>query len=182
MSKVGEPSPEEMASLQRRLKQAKSKAEYRRVQCVWLRVKNGMKAPQIAAAVGLSVSRVRHIHSGWRRLGEAFLDPKPVGGRRHENLTVAQEVELLEALKAKAASGGILVVGEVHRAYEARVGHPVPAGSVYRMLHRHGWRKVQPRPRHREADPQAQEDFKKSSARSSRRRSRSRRGRVGPSG
>jgi len=41
------------------------------------------------------------------------------------------------------------------------LGYKVPASSVYRMLERHGWRKIVPRPSHPKADPQAQEAFKK---------------------
>jgi Winged helix-turn helix len=36
--------------------------------------------------------------------------------------------------------------------------------SVYRMLARHGWRKLAPDTRHPDGDPQAREDWKKNSA------------------
>jgi hypothetical protein len=32
---------------------------------------------------------------------------------------------------------------------------------MYRLLDRHGWRKLMPRPRHPKADPQAKEQLKK---------------------
>jgi hypothetical protein len=37
----------------------------------------------------------------------------------------------------------------------------VAASVVYRMLARHGWRKVAPDTRHPKSDPIAQEDWKK---------------------
>jgi hypothetical protein len=40
-----------------------------------------------------------------------------------------------------------------------KVGSAVAPSTVYRMLDRHGWRKVIPRPRHPKADMQAQDAF-----------------------
>ena len=50
---------------------------------------------------------------------------------------------------------------EIWRAFEQRVGHKVDDSTIYRLLGRHGWRKLMPRPRHPQADQQAQEQFKK---------------------
>ncbi|HEY5344316.1 MAG TPA: winged helix-turn-helix domain-containing protein, partial [Solirubrobacteraceae bacterium] len=41
-----------------------------------------------------------------------------------------------------------------------RSGRPVGPSTLYRILKRHGWRKVVPRPRHPDADPERQEAFK----------------------
>lgn len=84
------------------LKEARSPAEYQRVQCVWLRATLGLNASQIAQALGWQAS------------------------------------------------------------YENQLGYPVHHSVVYRALHRHGWRKIQPRPQHPKADAAAQEEFKKS--------------------
>ena len=43
----------------------------------------------------------------------------------------------------------------------AKVGHEVDESTIYRLLNRHGWRKLMPRPRHPQADLQEQEEFKK---------------------
>jgi transposase len=181
MAKRNPASPEELAMLQKRLKAAKSTGEHRLAQCVWLHRKQGMGAPAIAQAVGLSRSHAYAVLAEYRRHGEAALDLQARGGRYHVNLPLAEEAELLEALKAKAAKGGVLVVSEVQKAYEKRLGRTVPSSTVYFMLHRHGWRKLQPRGRHREADPAAPEAFKKSWGKRSKRPSASRHGWVGPS-
>jgi hypothetical protein len=52
-------------------------------------------------------------------------------------------------------------VGQIWQAYAQRIGHDVDDSTIYRLLNRHGWRKLMPRPRHPQADPQAQEQFKK---------------------
>ncbi|MCB9963970.1 MAG: winged helix-turn-helix domain-containing protein [Rhodospirillales bacterium] len=56
--------------------------------------------------------------------------------------------------------GGILEVSPIHKALCARVGRQVALSTVYDLLHRHGWRKIQPRSRHPKADKEAQADFK----------------------
>jgi transposase len=55
----------------------------------------------------------------------------------------------------------IATVAEIWQAFEKRVGHHVDDSTIYRLLNRHGWRKLMPRPRHPKADPQEQEQFKK---------------------
>lgn len=154
-----EGAAERLAAL---LKEAKSKAAYQRIQCVWLRAALGLGAAQIAAALGWQVGSVRQVHSDYLRLGEAALRSKPSGGRYHQNLTVEQEKEWLLPFLEQAEAGGVLVVAPVQAAYEAAIGRPVHHSVVYRALHRHGWRKIVPRPRHPKGDEAAREAFKKS--------------------
>jgi transposase len=144
------------------LKEAKNKAEYQRIQCVWLRAALHLAAPQIATALGWQVDSVRQVHSDYLRHGEAVLRSKPVGGRHHQNLTREQEQELLAPFLEPAAKGGVLVVAPVQAAYEQKVGRPVHHSVVYRALHRQGWRKIMPRPQHPKASEEAREAFKKS--------------------
>jgi len=83
------------------------------------------------------------------------------GGRRRANLSLEAEEQLLRHFFEKANRGEVLVVNEVKAVYEGAVGHRVPKSTVYRMLARHGWRKIAPRPRHPKADPQKVTSFKK---------------------
>ena len=152
------------------LKEAKDKAEYQRIQCVWLRAALGLPATQIATALGWQVGSVRQVHSQYLRQGEATLRSKPVGGRHRQNLTIEQEKELLLPFLQQAKAGGVLIVAPVQAAYEAAVGRSVHHSVVYRALHRHGWRKIMPRPRHPKASEEVQEAFKKSCPLSSRSR------------
>jgi transposase len=157
------PLPEGAAErLAAMLEEAKSKAEYQRIQCVWLRAALGLRAAQIATALGWQVGSVRQVHSDYLRHGEAVLRSKTSGGRRRQNLTIEQEKELLRPFLAQAEAGGVLVVAPVQAAYEAAVGRPVHHSVVYRALHRQGWRKIMPRPKHPKASEEAREAFKKS--------------------
>ena len=51
-----------------------------------------------------------------------------------------------------------------HAALEKRLGKTVAASTVYRILARHGWRKVTPDTCHPKRDAKAQEEFKKNSS------------------
>jgi len=150
---------ERLASL---LQQAPTKAEYQRVQAVWLRAALGLSAPQIAQVVGWQAPSVRRLHAEDFRHGEAVLQDKPKGGRHHANLTRQQEQELWAPFLAQAEAGGVLVVAPVQAAYEQVVGRPVHSSVVYRALHRQGWRKIMPRPKHPKASEEVREAFKKS--------------------
>lgn len=85
------------------------------------------------------------------------------GGRRRQHLSRKEEKQFLEPWTEKAEAGGVLVVPPIHEALEQRLGHPVAASTVYRILARHGWRKVAPDTCHPKRDAQAQEEFKKNS-------------------
>jgi transposase len=109
----------------------------------------------------LQAPSVRRIHSQFFKGGINALKGVGRGGRHRENLSIEQEQLLLKRFFTRAQQGGILEVSEVKRAYEKKVGHIVPKSTVYRMLARHGWRKVVPRPRHPKTDEAAQSAFKK---------------------
>lgn len=143
------------------LEQAETVGEFKRIQCVWLRAGLDLSVAEIATAVGLSPASVRCFHSRYLKRGETALLGRRRGGRRRQNLTLEQERQLLAEFSAEAQRGGMLEVGPIRGAYEKAVGRPVPKSTVYRMLARHGWRKLAPRPRHPESDPARREEFKK---------------------
>lgn len=152
-----------VARLAERLKSAESHAQYQRIQCVLIRATLGSSAAEIAQLLGWATATVHVIHSRWAKEGDAIFELKGRGGRYHQYLSPEQERELLAPFIKRAEAGGMLKVEEIQRAYEAQAGKQVAPSTVYRMLDRHGWRKVVPRPRHPKADPAAQAAFKKTS-------------------
>ena len=70
-------------------------------------------------------------------------------------------IGVLAPFVARAESGGMLTVTEIQRAYEVQTGKSVAPSTVYRLLDRHGWRKVVLRPRHPKTDVAAQAALKK---------------------
>ncbi len=83
------------------------------------------------------------------------------GGRRYSYMTVEEERQFISNFLDQASQGGIVVVRDIHRAFEAQVGQKVAKTTIYRMLDRHDWRTIIPRPRHPSGNPEAQEGFKK---------------------
>jgi transposase len=151
--------------LAERLKQAGSHAEYQRIQCVLIRATLGSSAAEIAQLLGWSRATVHVLHSRWAKEGEAIFEVHGRGGRHHQYLTPIEERELLAPFVARAEAGGMLTVAEVGQAYSQRAGKAVARSTIYRLLQRHGWRKVVPRPRHPKADVAAQAAFKKTAPR-----------------
>lgn len=147
--------------LAERLKKARGRPEYQRIQCVLLRATLGSSAAEIAKVLGWATTTVHNVHSRFAREGEALFDLKPKGGRRHQHLTLLEEAQLLAPFIEQAHAGDMLQAARVRSAYEHRVGKQVAESTIYRLLGRHGWRKVVPRPRHPKADVAAQAAFKK---------------------
>ena len=143
------------------LRRAKTKGEFQRVQCLWLRASLGLSADQVAIALGWHTGSVRKLQARYLREGEAVLKGTGRGGRYYQNLTLEEERQLLQEFLAQSERGGILEVSRIKAAYEQILGRKVPKSTVYRMLARHGWRKVVPRPRHPKADAATQAEFKK---------------------
>jgi transposase len=135
-------------------------AQRQRIQMVLLR-ESGMAQPAIAAAMGVSLSTVNRAHMGYDHGGMKALKPKPTGGRKHENMTLAEEKALLARFAKAAGAGEMLNIHDLKAAYEKAIGHATSDSTIYNLLHRHGWRKLMPRPFHPKRDLGAQNAFKK---------------------
>jgi transposase len=93
--------------------------------------------------------------------GIKALKPKPNGGRKHENMTLSEEKVLLARFAKVAGTGEMLNIHDLKAAYEKAIGRATSDSTVYNLLHRHGWRKLMPRPFHPKRDLAAQNAFKK---------------------
>jgi transposase len=76
-------------------------------------------------------------------------------------MSIDQEREFLKPFEEEGKTGSLVVVGPIKRAYEAKVGKEVAESTIYRLLNRHKFRKIAPYRRHKKADKEAQEAFKK---------------------
>ena len=139
--------------------QATTIKEYRRALSVLLVAQLGLDADQAAEVLGASRRTVFRDRSNICSQDDSNM--KSWGGRRHCAMTIEQEREFLAEWEAKATAGGVLTVPPIHAALVARLGHDAPMSTTYRLLARHGWRKVQPDTKHPKSDPAAQDEFKK---------------------
>ena len=135
-------------------------AQRQRIQMVLLR-ESGMTQPAIAEAMGVSLSTVNRAHMSYDAGGIKALKPKANGGRKRENMTIAEEKTLLARFAKAAGAGEMLNVHDLKAAYEKAIGHETSNSTVYNLLARHGWRKLMPRPFHPKRDVAAQNAFKK---------------------
>src|SRR5258708_22217086 len=81
------------------------------------------------------------------------------GGRKRENITLAEEKVLLARFAKAAGAGEMLNIHDLKAAYEKAIGHDTSNSTVYNLLARHGWRKLMPRPFHPNHDITAQDSF-----------------------
>ena len=148
---------------------AASADELRAAQTILLSDGMNLSLEQIGKVIGRSRATAARLRAGFRAMEAAGKSARERnwGGRRRFNLDMKQEEELLSEFMDAARAGGVLEAGSIQAAYEERVGRRVAKTTVYRMLARHGWRKVAPRKKHPKTDEAAQEAFKKNSRRSS---------------
>jgi transposase len=142
--------------------EATSVDELRCAQAVLLPALLDATLEQTAAALGVARATVARYQTRLRDRVDKPNAPAPQwGGRRHAAMSLAEERSFLEPWRQLSAEGGVLVVSPIRAALAQRLGHPVAASVVYRMLARHGWRKVAPDTRHPKSDPAVQEEWKK---------------------
>lgn len=141
--------------------QATTVAEYRTALSVILCTVIGLDADHAAEVLGASRRTIFRDRDSIRNQDDA--PKKQWGGRRNCSMSIEQEDEFLAQWEAKATRGGVLTVPPIHAALVDRLGHDCPMSTTYRLLGRHGWRKVQPDTKHPKSDPAAQDEFKKNS-------------------
>jgi transposase len=143
------------------LANAKTVKELRQAQSVILPLELHLSLDQTSEITGISKRWVSQLRTEFIRANGAIERRTSRGGRRRENLSLAQEADLLAPFIEKAKVGGILVVSEIKNALQITLGRPVALASAYNLLHRHDWRKIVPDKRHPKSDQDAQEAFKK---------------------
>lgn len=154
-------SPEEVQRAKQLRDQASTVADYRKALSVILVAEYGLDADRAAEVLGTSRRTVFRNRSNICNQDDT--KEKTWGGRRNSSMTIEEEREFLSQWKEKAAAGGVLTVPPIHAALVERLGHDTPMSTTYRLLARHGWRKVQPDTKHPKSDPAMQDEFKKNS-------------------
>jgi transposase len=146
------------------VKEAQTARELRKGLSVTIPCELGVKNHDTAEILAVGVATVVRMQKELRDQVQGTPKKKGSwGGRRRQLMSLEEEKEFLEPWVQKAEEGGVLVVPPIHAALEERLGRQVAASTVYRMLARHGWRKVAPDTCHPKRDEQAQEEFKKNS-------------------
>ena len=165
MSTTSNHSPADVERATLAVQSAATVLELRRALSILLPALLGATIEQTAAALGVghaSVSRWRaSFHKAPSGLDSAA--KTSWGGRRNAWMSFDEEKEFLAPWLARAEQGMLVVAAPIREALAKRLGQPVKASVLYRMLDRHDWRKVAPDTRHPKSDPAVQEAWKKNS-------------------
>ena len=145
-----------------RLRSSDSPREIRVCLAVILPTEQGMSIKDTASLLGRSSRWVSHVRKSFIEQGLSSVSEN-FGGRRKANMSMAEEKAFLDSFKDRARVGGILVVSEIHAELEKVLSRKVHRSAVYKLLHRHGWRKLAPRKRNAKSEPLVQEAWKKNS-------------------
>ena len=147
MPKTYKISAENAAEIKEVRKTITDKKVDRRLYAVQLRGE-GLTNDEIAQKLDTSDKMVSQWVSAYiNNGGIAALLPKERIGM-HRNLSIEEEKEFLSAYTKQAEAGQIIDLNELKAAYIEKVGHSIGGSQIYRMLERHGWRKVMPRSKH----------------------------------
>jgi len=136
-----------------------------RCQQKWMIIYNALVDPrpasEIAKHTATSLRTVHQVIADYNRVGESAIQPRTRQGKNPgAYLSFEQEATFLEAFKEPAKKGHLTTIQAIQTDFEAKVGTSVAPSTIYRLLDRHGWRKLAPRPYHPEGDKAAQEAFK----------------------
>lgn len=150
------------------MERIKSTQGFRNVQR-WLVIWNALIEPRpakdIGKSTGMAEQTVHNIISQYNRNGPKALETPGRGGRKKAYLNLEEERELLKSFETKALTGQVATAKDIKKEIEKKVGHAVHKSTVYRMMRRHGWRKVVPRAAHVKKNAETQKEFKKNSMR-----------------
>jgi len=151
-----------VAKAQALVAQATDVNQLRAAQAILLPALAHTTLEQTATLLGVGRASVHRLQQRLRKDLKASRSPqKPWGGRRRALMSLEEEKAFLEPWVEQARDAGVLVVSPVRAALAEKLGRKVTSSVVYRLLTRHGWRKVAPDTRHPKSDPAAQAEWKK---------------------
>lgn len=152
----------DLKAIERQMKDAKTPREYKYAQVLYLRGRQQKTGPEIARVTQYSLENVNKILRKYFQNGLQLFKGmgKPISRRRY-NLTAKEEKQFIEGYLQEAEAGKLIEVSRIQKAYEKRIGRKTSKSVVYKMLHRHNWRKIVPRSRHPKHDVEKAEAFKK---------------------
>lgn len=125
----------------------------------------GHSSATIAGLTGESSRTVERWVRRYNQAGIESLDDRPRSGRPPKLGQDQQAAFMARIDDGPIASDGVSTLHgrDYQRILEEEFGVLYSLDGVYKLLHRFGYSWLMPRPRHEKADPQALEDFKKTS-------------------
>ncbi len=107
----------------------------------------GANAAAVAEKTGFCSTHITRLTMKYRKGGIEAIAGNHYGGH-HRNMSEEEEKQILEPFQKQAEKGQLVTILEIKQTYEKAVGHPIGGEQIYRVLKRHGWRKIMPRSHH----------------------------------
>lgn len=141
-------SQEQITELKEARKRNKDKNVEKRIKALLLRAE-GIKRRDVAIQTGYEISYISQLTTKYQNNGISAIVDNHYGGN-HRNMSFSEEEKLLQPFVERAKAGQMVEVREILSAYEVALGRTFEKdhGRIYRVLERHGWRKVMPRSEH----------------------------------
>ena len=137
----------------------KNKRVAKRLEVLELRYAEKSNA-EISEKTGFNVRYITTLMGLYKKQGlSEYIRIKQTSHRR--NMTEAEEAAVLAECEQEAEAGNILTVEKVRIKLEEKLGRKTSQNYAYRVLGRHGWRKVMPRSKHPKAASQEEQDSSK---------------------
>ena len=152
-------SEQEYERIKEAAKKNKNKRVDKKLQVLIMRHENKGNE-EISARTGYNVRYITTLMGQYKKQGlEEFIRIKQTSHNR--NMSVEQEAKVLAKFEEEADAGHELTVNEIRRGLESELGKETSVAYAYRVLKRHGWRKVMPRPKHPKAAAKEEQDSSK---------------------
>ena len=152
-----------VAKARQTVKATQSLDDFRSAMAVLLPAQVGLTLQETADLLGVGTASVHRMQTRLQVGRTSSSGLRNWGGRRQSLLTAQEEIDFLKPWAEQARDAGLLVLSPIRAALAQRVGHAVKASVVWRLLARHGWRKVAPDTKHPKNDPQVMNAWKKNS-------------------
>jgi transposase len=159
MARVATFSKDEIVRANELRDHAKTVEEIQRALAVLLMAEGQLEAEKASALLGISKRTLLRYRESFRHQDRPLRSAW--GGRRHCLMSPEEERAFLSPWLEKTREGGVIRVPPLHKALEQKLGRKLPPSTTYRLLSRHGWRKVTPDTKYPKSQPEEQEEFKK---------------------
>lgn len=147
MGKTYTITEEELKEIKETRKGVKNKDIDKRLKAVQLRGE-GMNNEEIAAKLDTSPVVVSSWVGRFKKEGIGGLMEHRKGGN-NRIMTYEEEEQFLQQFFDDAVQGKVVTLREIKAAYEEKTKRKLKTFSqIYKLLHRHKWRKIKPRPKH----------------------------------
>jgi transposase len=144
-----------------KMKETKRKAAYRRLQVIYLKSEE-KNHEEITKVTGYSLKHISKILARYEQEGFDSMQNERRGGANNRKVSAQAEEEFLLSYKERSETGEISTIKEMWLDYQNKFNITMTKEGFYKLLHRHGWRKVMPRTTHpKSADAKTIEASKK---------------------